>query len=250
MRSIICSLLCLIATGTAVADDTADADAADGSPFSGTITLTSDYRFRGHSQTDRDAAVQGGIDYASAPGLYAGIWMSSIDFDDAAQTPAEIDFTAGYSHVVTETITTSIALAYYWYPDSGDANYDYVELLANTAFDFGAFTVTGDGTYSADYSGETGEGIGLAAGLQVPLAIGDIDWLTASGQFGRQWIDDNALYGTPDWYFYDIGLTATYDIFALDVRYTGTDLDEAECFGGTQLCAGGVVIALTATLPG
>jgi uncharacterized protein (TIGR02001 family) len=250
MRAIVYLWLCVLAIRPAFGEDASVAETADTSTFSGTITLTSDYRFRGQSQADRNAAVQGGIDYAHASGLYAGFWTSSIDFGDAAQTPAEVDFTAGYSHAVTETITASVAVAYYWYPDSGEANYDFLELLANAAFDLGDFTLTGDGTYSADYSGNTGEGIGLAVGIQVPLTIGDIDWLTMSGQFGRQWIEDNALYGMPDWYFYDAGLTATHDIFSFDVRYTGTNLSEIECFGGTELCAGGVVISLTAALPG
>lgn len=121
---------------------------------------------------------------------------------------------------------------------------------ACVSHDFGSFALSGDATFSPDYSGETGLAIGIAGGVQVPIAFEDIDWLSASGQFGRQWIDDNALYGTPDWYFYDFGLTATWEIFAFDLRYTGTDLNHAECFGGTELCAGGVVLSVTATLSG
>ena len=56
-----------------------------------------------------------------------------------------------------------------------------------------------------------------------------------------QWIEDNLTYGTPDWMFYDFGLTATWNIFAFDVRYTATDLDRNECFGGTNVCGNAVV---------
>ena len=38
----------------------------------------SDYRFRGISQTQNAPAVQGGIDYADASGLYIGNWNSSV----------------------------------------------------------------------------------------------------------------------------------------------------------------------------
>jgi len=214
------------------------------------MTLTSDYRFRGHSQTDGDAAVQGGIDYAHPSGFFGGIWASSIDFNDAQQSPAEVDFIAGYSESFSDEAEGSIWLAYYWYPDSEPTDYDYVEILANIRRDCGWFALSGDGTWSPDYSGATGSAIGLSAGLQVPITYDEVDWLSASANFGRQWIEDNAAYGTPDWFFYDFGLTASWDIFALDVRYTNTDLSQADCFGGTELCGGGVVLSMTATFSG
>ena len=41
--------------------------------------LTSDYRYRGLSQSRLDPAVQGGADYVHNPtGLYVGTWLSSI----------------------------------------------------------------------------------------------------------------------------------------------------------------------------
>ena len=37
--------------------------------ISGNVSLTTDYRFRGISQTDNDPAIQGGFDWASDSGL-------------------------------------------------------------------------------------------------------------------------------------------------------------------------------------
>jgi uncharacterized protein (TIGR02001 family) len=247
MRVVVALVFAALASSSAADVAIAD-DEAEGPSLTSNVTLTSDYRFRGQSQTDRDGAAQGGVDYAHPSGLFAGIWASTIDFNDAAQSPAEVDFTAGYSHTFADETSASLALAYYWYPDSDPADYDYVELLGNAAHDFGSFALSADVTYSPDYSGGTGLAIGVAGGVQTPITFDGIDWLTASGQFGRQWIDDNALYGAPDWYFYDFGLTATWEIFAFDLRYTDTDLSHAECFGGTDLCEGGVVASLTATL--
>src|SRR6185295_4499979 len=59
----------------------ARADGAWG-PFTANISLTTDYRFRGISQSDRDAAVQGGFDFAQN-GWFAGVWASSVDFLDS-----------------------------------------------------------------------------------------------------------------------------------------------------------------------
>ena len=47
---------------------------------SANVTLTSDYRFRGISQTGEDAAIQGGFDLGFEPGFYIGTWASSVDF--------------------------------------------------------------------------------------------------------------------------------------------------------------------------
>lgn len=219
-------------------------------PISATVTLTSDYRFRGQSQTDRDAAVQGGIDYTHPSGFYASIWASTIDFNDAQLSPAEVDFLAGYSHKFSESTEGSAAIAYYWYPDSSPAHYDYFELVGNLAHDLGSFSISADFTYSPDYSGETGSAVGFGGGIEVPITVDDIDWLSASAHLGYQWIEDNVAYDTPDWLFYDFGATATWEVFALDLRYTGTDTSTADCFGGTKLCEGGVVLTLTANLPG
>ena len=46
--------------------------------FLGNVGLTSDYRFRGISQTMNSQALQGGIDYADKSGFYAGNWNSTV----------------------------------------------------------------------------------------------------------------------------------------------------------------------------
>jgi uncharacterized protein (TIGR02001 family) len=46
--------------------------------ITGTMTMTSDYRFRGLSFSDLGPAVQGGVEVDSKSGLYAGLWNSSI----------------------------------------------------------------------------------------------------------------------------------------------------------------------------
>jgi uncharacterized protein (TIGR02001 family) len=43
------------------------------SPLSANIGVTSDYLFRGISQTAHNPALQGGVDYANPNGLYLGV---------------------------------------------------------------------------------------------------------------------------------------------------------------------------------
>src|SRR5215510_8066238 len=54
------------------------AAAADAPPVTGNMTIASDYRFRGISQTYLGPTIQGGIDYAHASGIYLGNWNSNV----------------------------------------------------------------------------------------------------------------------------------------------------------------------------
>jgi uncharacterized protein (TIGR02001 family) len=226
----------------------ADGEEAAASPWSATLAVTSDYRFRGQSQTDRGVAVQGSIDFASENGFFAGIWASNIDFNDPGDTSIEVDLYAGITTAVSESTEATFKVVYYAYPDQDNLNndYDYVELLASISHDFGGASVTGEIAYSPDYFAQTGSAIALTGTLEVPLA----EWLSASGHLGYQWIDDEIGYGTPDYMYYDIGLSATWNILTFDVRYVDTDLDELECYGGLDLCEGGVVGTISVSFGG
>src|SRR5512135_1095233 len=60
---------------------------AETSPFSTNVSLTTNYLYRGISQTGAKPAIQGGFDYANANGVYVGAWGSSISWlSDAGGT--------------------------------------------------------------------------------------------------------------------------------------------------------------------
>ena len=72
MRKLVLSLALVASasiTGTATAQQAA---ATPPPPVTGNMTLVSDYRFRGISQTLGHPAIQGGFDYAHASGFYLG----------------------------------------------------------------------------------------------------------------------------------------------------------------------------------
>jgi uncharacterized protein (TIGR02001 family) len=48
--------------------------------FTANVSLVSDYRYRGISQTNLRPAIQGGFDYSHASGFYVGNWNSSISW--------------------------------------------------------------------------------------------------------------------------------------------------------------------------
>lgn len=58
----------------------AQADDAPASPWSGSLTVTNDYLFRGISQTDHRPAAQLGLEYDGAAGWYLGGWTSNVSW--------------------------------------------------------------------------------------------------------------------------------------------------------------------------
>lgn len=63
---------------------------------SANVALTTDYIFRGISQSDEHPAIQVGFDYTHDAGVFAGVWGSTVDFDDGGQASMELDYYVGY----------------------------------------------------------------------------------------------------------------------------------------------------------
>ena len=82
----------------------------------GNLGLTSDYRFRGISQTQNAPAVQGGIDYAHSSGFYVGNWNSSVSSSVYTNgSGIESDVYAGYKKKLFG-YTVDVGSYNYFYP--------------------------------------------------------------------------------------------------------------------------------------
>jgi len=68
--------------------------------FSANVAVVSQYVFRGLTQTNEEPALQGGIDCVHASGLYAGMWLSNVnwvaDVIPDASVSLEADLYAGF----------------------------------------------------------------------------------------------------------------------------------------------------------
>jgi uncharacterized protein (TIGR02001 family) len=115
------SAACLMTMSTAMAADE-PAVAADPGPITANVTLASEYRYRGISQTNSKPAIQGGFDYAHESGFYAGNWNSNIswlsDSYPGASAPIEMDFYAGFKKEVAEGVTLDGGVLQYYYSTS------------------------------------------------------------------------------------------------------------------------------------
>lgn len=89
--------------------------------FSGSVQTTSDYFWRGASQTQGSSAIQGGVDYSNN-GFYAGVWGSTVDFN--TETEIEYDFFAGYT-VALDDLAIDVGVIQYNY----DGDLESVEEL-------------------------------------------------------------------------------------------------------------------------
>jgi uncharacterized protein (TIGR02001 family) len=94
-------------------------------------TLTSDYDFRGVTQTLEDPAIQLGLNYSHESGFYAGVWGSNVDFGPG-KPDAEVDVFAGFSGGdAEETFGYDLGVVYYAYPSAGVL--DTIELYAGVS---------------------------------------------------------------------------------------------------------------------
>ena len=106
---------------------------------SGNLGLTSDYRFRGISQSQNAPAVQGGVDYNHSSGLYIGNWNSSVSSQVYTNgSGVESDVYAGYKKDIYKGITIDVGSYNYFYPRATTAgtgsNFDTYEAFAGVGY--------------------------------------------------------------------------------------------------------------------
>jgi uncharacterized protein (TIGR02001 family) len=178
------------------------------------VAVTSDYVFRGVSQTDEDPAISGGVDL-TAGSFYAGAWASNVDFGD--DTDAEIDLYGGYRTEAGGYALDFGVVGYLYVNAPGGADYDYVEFKAAASRAIGDFT-GGIALYvSPDFFGADDE----ATYLELNGAYATTAGWTISGAVGQQWLDVSDDYVT-----WNLGAAyALTDNLTFDVRYHDTDID-------------------------
>jgi uncharacterized protein (TIGR02001 family) len=95
------------------------------------VGVTTDYIFRGISQSQHDPAISGGVDYSHSSGLYAGTWLSTQKWvDDAGPykdgSDLELDIYGGYKGTAGD-IGYDIGFIHYAYDgDRGAATAGFV----------------------------------------------------------------------------------------------------------------------------
>jgi hypothetical protein len=152
----------------------------EGWSIGGTITGTTDYVFRGVSQTAEDPALQGSIDIGHSSGFYAGVWGSNVDFEvpgDGINT--EIDVYVGWVFSLPSEVELDLQAVRYIYPGSNSGfNIDYNEYIAALSVSY----FTGTIAYSDDFVKSWGRFAVLRAGRRVS------DWRNRLQHHRHRWL--------------------------------------------------------------
>lgn len=194
--------------------------------FSANVGITSEYVFRGISQTDGVPALQGGFDYeidlSKSVNGYAGVWASNVKFPDAS---VEMDIYGGIKTDISG-VGLDVGFIYYAYPGAASAlDYDFVEAKFALSYDAGVASGTAAINYSPEYFGDSGDAVYYALDLEVPIQ----KLFAIIGHIGYQTIEENAAFGTDDYVDFKIGAKANVMGFDLTLAYTDTDLPKSQC---------------------
>ncbi len=206
------------------------------------MTGTSDYVFRGVSQTDNDPTIQGSIDFAYGM-FYAGAWGSGLDFGvDTPEAQLEIDYYAGITPS-WNNVNFDLGFLYYTYPDiSGDP--EILELKGGASTSFDKLSVGATYYYSPDYNDLEYGVIEATLGYELPKV-----WLftpTVNGLYG--YVDD--YNGGTDYSYWNAGLALGVENLTFDFRYWDNDLSSTECpFTATSTCDERFVFSASVSIP-
>lgn len=190
------------------------AEQATPSPWSGNVTVASQYVSRGFRQTWGQPALQGGIDYTSPSGWFAGTWASTVSpyfvegghvewdlYGGYAGSHGDLDYKAGlyyYSYPGAEISATGTSLNYgelatgvSW----RDWSLDYSLTVTRDYFGYNSQVLgvgqrahsRGSGYLSAGRRFELGNGYALALhyGWQRVNHFADYSWTDASVALSR-----------------------------------------------------------------
>ena len=120
---------------------------------SGNVAVSTEYVWRGVTQSNGDISISGGFDL-EAGGFYAGTWLANVDFEDASDTNIEWDIYAGYGGEFAGGVGYDVGMIYYMYPDSDDSDLDFLEIYGGLSYEFEGGPAVG-GTLYWDPDNET-----------------------------------------------------------------------------------------------
>ncbi|MCJ8162981.1 TorF family putative porin [Acinetobacter zhairhuonensis] len=180
----------------------------------GSMTMATDYRFRGMSMSNNDPAVQGALNFVHKSGAYLSLWASNADV--GAGGNVEADFFVGYILPITEKSFLDFNYADVNYPGTikeyhtdfseFGVNYNHSDLVtAGDYFTAGVF-------YSPEFAFKSGQELYLNTTYKFPI----YNSIKLISGLGYTKMEDNELFATAfggdgrqdDYFDYKIGFGA------------------------------------------
>jgi len=241
-------------TITALALSLACATPSAHAATSGSVALTSDYLFRGVSQTATRPALQAGLEYSTDAGFYLGAWGSNVSWLSdlsTAQAPIssslELDVCAGWRRELGNHAGLDVGAIGYVYPGDFPAGFN----SADTGELYAAlnFTPTANTTLGAKYAYAVTDLFGYTDSDGSRYLELNAGWefhpgWTVAAHAGHQWIVHNDAYDYAEW---RLGLTRAFEHgFSVAAAWNDTNADQALYTNpqGRQLADGTLTLTL------
>ena len=195
--------------------------------FSALISGTSNYVYRGYSKSGNAPTVKANLDYGHPSGVYGGMWIARVDFEDkryADRSNIEFYPYVGYSYKLADQWRLEGSVARYIYDGRlfGKGS-DYNEYSASVHY---SDTLTARLDFANDAYNRGGVTLNYEVSGRYPL------WksLGISAGLGLNQASDVLGY---DWLYWNAGISWFFKYGALDLRYVDTaELSSSEGRGG------------------
>lgn len=235
--------------GTAYAEEAS-------SPITGNVTVATDYRFRGISQTAKKPTIQGGFDYAHPSGFYLGNWNSNVSGDLYGSGSIEMDFYGGYKFQPVPDVTADVGVLYYYYPNARvfgtDVRYNNGEVYFGAAYKWFAakyfYGVTDffglrERTAPSDLPGRGDSKGSSYLDLSATFEVAEKTTLTLHA--GRQMVKN---YGALSYNDFKVGIAKDFGFATIGLAVIGTDAEKSRyTVAGRELSETSAVLSIGKT---
>jgi len=210
-----------ITLGAAVAAALSSGVAA--AEVTGNAAITNNYIWRGITQTKDQAAGQGGVDWGHSSGLYAGTWLSNVDFSGLGDG-YEMDVYAGFGGEIGG-FGYDLGAITYQYPVT--PNFNFTEVYVSGTFS--VVTIGVNYTVDAASGNDAEKTVGASGAFDKgdTYVFGSLDFPTEAGDFSlyaASYMFDNSdksyangnSYGDLDYVHYGVSWGKGDFTFAVD----------------------------------
>jgi len=190
---------------------------------SANMAMTSNYVWRGMTQTGNSPAIQGGVNL-DFKGAYTGIWASSFEGSDAS---AEFDIYLGYANEISG-FSYDVGYTQFMYPNDTEAS-NFGEAHVKLGYDFkvvsiGAAYFLGVDTNDAavaDENWEPGDGWEVSASVPLPM---DVSIDATYGSYDDAGTENNPTNNFGDYYL--VSVAKSFGKFDFTLAYTGMNYED------------------------
>ena len=216
-----------IVLATAVAASLTSGIAA--AELTGNAAIASNYIWRGVSQTQNQAAGQGGIDWSNDSGFYVGTWVSNVDFTPVGQKGYEMDLYAGFAGDAGD-FGYDIGVISYQYPMEPEIN--FTELYVSGSFSMVTVGInyTADAAHANDGGAFDSGDMYVSGSLDFSAGKSDISVYAGTYLFDN---DGTGAGKAGDINYSHYGASISKDGFTFAVDKNDTDANTNPVFGST-----------------